>query len=515
MPHHTLQCLTRPLPLLVLPLLLSGLACAQTISTQPGSGAAAMQEATMAPAPTYSVVNLGTGQVIRVPVINKYGQVAYNIGAAAFFYDGTTIIDIPGLDRSLNSTATGLNDKGQVVGTSPVGNTGLVHPFIWSKEAGLFDLLPLDDAPFAEALDVNNYGVAVGDSYRDPTITLPGHAVRWTGPGSKRDLGSLGTGQSLAIAINDAGLIAGNAVLSPDVVHAFAWTPATGLIDIDTLGGGNQSEARAVDELGEIAGNASIANGRSHVFLWTRSGGIRDLGTDGGVTSSVLGMSSRGRIAGSLQKTLGRDHAMTWTHSYGMKDIGTLPGGQIARALAANNYGEVVGESALKDPAVFHAFVWTYASGMIDLNKRIRYLPRGMVLQSALAISDNGSIVVQTNTGLALLKPNRCGCGAAVGPIEAPAVVAAGSPYLVSASLADENTSAVHTVSWSWGDGSSDPTQNAIERNGEGSANASHVYSKPGIYEVSFKVTDKAGHSASVTRHVVVQGLAAPVDTKG
>jgi probable HAF family extracellular repeat protein len=515
MSHHTLQCLTRRRSLLALSLLWAGLTCAQTTSTHPGSGASATPETTMAPAPTYSVVNLGTGQVIRNPVINKYGQVAYNLGAAAFFYDGATILGIPGLDRSLNSTATGLNDKGQVVGTSPVGNSGRVHPFIWSKQAGLFDLLPLDDAPFAEALDVNNYGVAVGDSYRDPVISLPAHAVRWTGPGSKLDLGSLGTGQSFAVAINDAGLIAGNSVLSPDVFHAFAWTPATGLIDIGTLGGGNQSEARAVNELGEIAGNAIIANGMSHAFLWTRSGGIRDLGTGGGVTSSVLGMSSRGRIAGSLQKTLRRDHAMTWTHSYGMKDIGTLPGGQLARAFAANNDGQVVGESGLKDPAVFHAFVWTYASGMIDLNMRVRNLPKGMVLQAALAISDNGSIVVQTNTGLALLKPNRCGCGAAVGPIDAPAVVTVGSPYLVSASLADEHTSAVHTVSWTWGDGSSDPAQNAIERNGKGSANASHVYSKPGTYEVSFKVTDKAGHIASVTRRVVVQGRAAPVSTKG
>lgn len=514
MSHHTLQCLTRRRSLLALPLLWAGLTCAQTISTHPGSGASATPETTMAPASSYSVLNLGTGQVIRNPLINKHGQVAYTLGAAAYFYDGTTIIAIPGLDRSLNSIATGLNDKGQVVGTSPVGNTGLVHPFIWSKQAGLFDLLPLGDAPFAEALDVNNYGVAVGDSYRDP-FGVPFHAVRWTGPGSKLDLGSLGTGQSFAVAINDAGLIAGNSVLSPDVVHAFAWTLATGLIDIGTLGGGNQSEARAVNELGEIAGNAILANGVSHAFLWTRSGGIRDLGTAGGVTSSVLGMSSRGRIAGSLQKTLGRDHAMTWTHSYGMRDIGTLPRGQIARAWAANNYGQVVGESALKDPAVFHAFVWTYASGMIDLNQRVRNLPKGMVLQSALVISDNGSIVVQTNTGLALLKPNRCGCGAAVGPIEAPAVVLVGSPYLVSASLADENTSAVHTVSWTWGDGSSDPAQNAIERNGKGSANASHVYSKPGTYEVSFKVTDKAGHSASVTRRVVVQERAAPVDTKG
>ena len=146
-----------------------------------------------------------------------------------------------------------------------------------------------------------------------------------------------------------------------------------------------------------------------------------------------------------IQTVLRRDHAMTWTHSYGMKDIGVLPGGLIARAWATNNYGQVVGGSALKDPAVYHAFVWTHASGMIDLNKRTRNLPNGMVLQSALAISDNGSIVVQTNTAPALLKPHRYGCGAAVGPFQAPAVVAARPPYLVSARLADEDTSAVST----------------------------------------------------------------------
>lgn len=514
MKHHTLHCLTRRRSLLALPLLWAGLTWAGAIPAHPGSGASATPETTMAPAPSYSVVNLGSGQVIRNPVINKYGQVAYNLGAAAYFYDGATIIPIPGLGRSLSSTATGLNDKGQVVGASPVGDTGRVHPFIWSKRAGLFDLLPLDDAPYAEALDVNNDGVAVGDSYRDPLITLPAHAVRWTVPGSRLDLGSLGAGQSFAVAINDAGLIAGNSVLSPNVAHAFAWTAATGLIDIGTLGGGNQSEARAVNELGEIAGNAIIANGRSHAFLWTRAGGIRDLGTGGGLSSSVLGMSSRGRIAGTLQNTLGRDRAMTWTRREGMKEIGALPGGLIARAFAANNYGQVVGESALRDPAVFHAFVWTSTSGIIDLNRRVSNLPKGMVLQSALAISDNGAIVVQTNAGLALLKPHRCGCGAAVGPIDAPAVVAVGSPYLASASLADDDTSAVHTVSWTWGDGSSDPAQHAIGRNGRGSASASHVYSKPGTYEVSFKVTDKAGHSASVTRRVVVRGPAAPVGTR-
>jgi len=178
----------------------------------------------MAPAPSYSVVDPGSGQVIRNPLINEYGQVACNPGAAAFFYDGAIIIPIPGLNRSRNATATGL-------------------------------------------------------------------------------------------------------------------------IDIGTLGGGSRSEARAVDERGKIAGKAIIANGRSHAFFRTRSGGSRGLGSAGGVASSVLGMTAPGRIAGSVRTGRGRDHAMTWTQRCGMQDIGALPAGLTARAWAADDHGQVIGES--------------------------------------------------------------------------------------------------------------------------------------------------------------------------
>jgi probable HAF family extracellular repeat protein len=508
MPPLTLQAVSRRRPLLALSLLWAGLACAQTVVTQAPTATQAMTTRTIPPAPYYTVVNLGEGAVGRA-AINRYGQVAYGLDRSGFFYDGSRIIQIPGIAGATLVAPINLNDKGQVVGAAAVGtNDGNIHPFIWSKQTGTRDLRPLDHASTAEARDINNYGIAVGDSLRDPAGTLPAHAALWKAPGHRYDLGALGQGMSFAEAINDAGLVAGDSYFQGSTLHAFAWTRATGMIDIGTLPGGTVSEARAVDEFGEIAGNADVSPLETHVFLWTRATGIRDLGAAGADTATMLGMSSRGRIVGELI-TRGGEHAMTWTHASGMLDIGTLPGGTSARAWAANNYGQVVGDSRVNAQLQYHAFIWTAQTGMIDLNSRVRNLPQGVVLEQASAISDNGSIVVRTAGGLMLLKPGRCGCGAAVGPITAPDSVAAGTPYLVSTSLADEDTAAVHSVSWSWGDGSSDPAGKAIERGGKGNASASHVYSKPGTYEVTARVTDGSGHSTTVSRKIVVKGSGA------
>lgn len=507
MRHLTQKCFAPSRAMLALALLLAGLANAQTTLSQPAVGASDMQAASMPPAPFYTVVNLGEGFVQRT-AINRYGQVAYSIDRSGYFYDGSRIFKIPGIAGASLSLADNLNDKGQVVGGAGVDNTDDIHPFVWSKRTGIRDLRPLDNAAVAEARDINNHGIAVGYSWRNRNSGVP-IATLWRGPGHRFELGAPGPGLSFAVAINDAGLVAGNFEVAPGTSHAFAWARATGFIDIGTLPGGTGSDARAVDEFGEIAGNSGTASGNDHAYLWTRATGIRDLGTAGGDRSLVLGMSSLGRIAGEIF-TSGGEHAMTWTHATGMKDIGTLPGGVNARAWAANNYGQVVGDSNLNGQAQapLHAFIWTAATGMIDLNTRVRHLPNGMLLQSARAISDNGSIVVLTNTGLVLLKPGRCGCGAAVGPITAPDSVAAGTPYFVSTHLVDDDAAAVHSVSWSWGDGSTEPASRAIERGGEGIVNASHVYSTPGTYQVTARVTDDAGHTTTVTRKVVVKGPA-------
>ncbi len=72
-----------------------------------------------------------------------------------------------------------------------------------------------------------------------------------------------------------------------------------------------------------------------------------------------------------------------------MVDLGHLGGG-VSQALAINNNGGVVGTSTLNNGA-HHAFRWTQAEGMIDLNTVLP--PRGSwVLLVAWDINDRGQI---------------------------------------------------------------------------------------------------------------------------
>jgi hypothetical protein len=148
----------------------------------------------------------------------------------------------------------------------------------------------------------------------------------------------------------------------------------------------------------------------------------------------------------------------------------------------------------------FHAFVWTHKEGMVDLNKRLRHAPAGLVLYSAGAISDNGAIVANANTGLVLLTPDRGHHGGhTAGPIDCPDLVRMGTPLDASLDFVSEDSAASYKAVWSWGDGSGDQAGDAKA----GKAAASHVFTKPGIYTVTASVVDAAGQSATVTRKVI------------
>jgi probable HAF family extracellular repeat protein len=59
------------------------------------------------------------------------------------------------------------------------------------------------------------------------------------------DLGTLGGASSEAVALSDAGHVAGSSLRTDGAQHAFRWTPADGMVDLGTLGGAF-SEAVAV-----------------------------------------------------------------------------------------------------------------------------------------------------------------------------------------------------------------------------------------------------------------------------
>jgi probable HAF family extracellular repeat protein len=239
------------------------------------------------------------------------------------------------------------------------------------------------------------------------------------------------------------------------------------------------------------------------VSWWTRSAGMHDLGPANGQGTWMFGMSPGGRIAGVITYPDFSQHAMTWTQAHGMHDLGTL-GGQSSTALAANDKGQVVGGSITPDD-VYHAFIWSRNDGLVDLNRRLVHAPAGLVLESALGIAANGSIVASSNAGLVLLKPVRaCGCAHAAGPIAAPDMVPLGATVDASIGFTTEDSAARYSVTWSWGDGTADRARDAGVAKGSGSAAARHIYSAPGIYTVTANVTDRLGNDARVAHRVVV-----------
>lgn len=491
----------------LVPCLLGGVVLAGTVGAQqPQAAAAAVPAHYGAALPAaYRVINLGTGEIAAFPDINDRGQVAYTLtnGPAALralFYDGASIVEIDPLG-STHIGAIALNNAGQVAGSALVGGGPNTHAYVWTRSGGAIDLGTLSGVS-SGATDINNRGEVTGNSI---TGTSFPHAFRWSAGTGIEDLGLL-PGATFpaftnATAISDSGLIAGWGTSASGDGHAFAWTRKTGIIDLGTFGG-QFSFANGVNALGQVVGYAAAPGNVYHAFIWSPYGGLRDLGLGGGLESFAGAINDNGQVIGGINYATAQ-RAFSWTRAGGMVRLGTL-GGASSSAIAINNKGQVVGGSNTRR-GDSHAFVWTAREGLVDLNRRLRHAPPGLVLDFAVAISDNGAIVATSNAGLVLLKPD-CGCPGthAVGPIEAPEMIAAGTPFDSAVSFAGADTAAKHNVTWSWGDGSAEQAGFARESGGAGRATGSYTYKAPGIYTITASVTDLAGKSATVTRNIVV-----------
>jgi probable HAF family extracellular repeat protein len=450
---------------------------------------------------TYRVVNLGSGPLTALPKINAKGQVVFSIDTGptwrGYFYNGTAVQDIGTLGGS--TIANDLNNAGQVAGGSFRAD-GSEHAFVWTAGGGMLDLGVVPGADNSRAQAINNLGVVTGVSEAFDFV----HAFRWSAADGIEDLGAFTTGISFSngTALNDAGLIAGNSDTADNQRQVFAWTRASGLVNIDKLDS-DYSAAVAVGAKGEVAGSRVPAGSALYrAYFWTRATGMLDLGTAGGTESFAMAMSPNAHIAVLVNTTDGAQRSRSWTRSGGMRDIGTL-GGRWSRAIELNNKGQLVGYSDNKAQES-RAFVWSARTGMIDLNTRLRRAPPGLVLDDALAISDSGAIVATSNAGLVLLKPGRGGKdGHEVGPIKAPELLRAGAPLDASVAWVDEDRVGTRSVNWSWGDGSGGASK-MRESNGVASASASHSYAAPGIYPVTVTVVDRSGRGTAVSRNVVV-----------
>jgi probable HAF family extracellular repeat protein len=289
-----------------------------------------------------------------------------------------------------NSSANGINDRSQVVGSS-LTNSGAEHAFLYS-EGKMTDLGTLGGMT-SSALGINSLGHVVGNS--EMARQAAQHAFVYNGS-RMTDLGTLGGVSSSASGINDADEVVGYSFI-PVVSHSFvtgivwlhAFVYSNGRMrDLGTLGGPN-SAGVGINAIGQIAGNSFIdVNSAQHAFLYS-NGRMTDQGTLGGTNSMGIGINALGQTVGSsFTSGDGSFHAF-FDGSDKMIDLGTL-GGSNSSANSINASGQVVGESDTEN-GVEHAFFWNNGA-MTDLNTVIP-AGSGWELRWASSISDGGEIV--------------------------------------------------------------------------------------------------------------------------
>ncbi len=307
---------------------------------------------------------------IQPAAVNASGQVAGQVplsGAALYSGGKTTLLVNLSGTPDYTSSATGINDKGQVIGQFTTWDSkkqaDVYHGFLWTN-GRLLDLgaLPAspEGYPYSVARGINNAGAVVGESNGRAFLFSNGKLV---------DLNSLIPAESHwtllnATAINNNGQIIGLGVNPSGAGHAFLLTPTAEAPEPGTLA------LMVVGALGLAARRwrpwrrARQCNGRRHP---ARTGFVLPL-----VLGALL-LPGAGRAAAE----------------YIVTDLGAVLNAYTT-VNGINDAGQVIGQ------ANFQGFLYSPAPG----GARITMLPGPDALP--LGINASGQVVGLSGAGLSL-----------------------------------------------------------------------------------------------------------------
>jgi len=187
-------------------------------------------------------------------------------------HDGLIDLGTPGF----SSLADGINDHNQVVGY--IDGNGPRRAFVWEQGSGLRTLSVPAGAGTSQASGINNKGTIVGHTYT--TGNAGQHATLWTKDGQYRDLGELPGGfeEAAAFVVNEKDHVAGYSITQDDH-RAFFWSEESGMINLGTLPGTQGSVAHGINKDDWVVGFASNPGPTSAMrgFLWTADWGMLNL----------------------------------------------------------------------------------------------------------------------------------------------------------------------------------------------------------------------------------------------
>src|SRR5436190_11495664 len=189
-----------------------------------------------------------------------------------FRWQNGQMTELPPFPGGYSSYATGVNNRGQVVGWAENGvHDATCDPSfqilqfraaIWQPDGQMLELPPLPGDSTSAATAINDLGQVVGIS-GDCGIAVGGvsakHAVLWQN-GVPHDLGNIGgDAWNTPTAINNQGTIVGFANTAPGTAksyEAFIWTKAGGMKSLGKFSDASRSAAFGINEKGQIVGLA-------------------------------------------------------------------------------------------------------------------------------------------------------------------------------------------------------------------------------------------------------------------
>jgi probable HAF family extracellular repeat protein len=261
-----------------------------------------------------------------------------------------TVTDLGSYPGSISAGTAGINASGQIAGTSygiGTGIGGFVPSFGTLFSGGsVTDLgkLPSAQIDYTGAYGINNSGQVVGTTQGGLTGYQP-RAFVWTA-GIMQDLGvGVGASDSYGSAINNKGDVVGyNGGYQTATSRAFLYSGGV-MQDLGPAVGSGafyaNTAAFGINDAGQVTGFFQ-RGGQQGAFFYS-AGAFYEIGSLGGTFSAGYAINSSGQIAGYSQNVSGDIHATLYSN-FVLQDFGTLPG-LSSYGTALNDFGVMVGIS--------------------------------------------------------------------------------------------------------------------------------------------------------------------------